>query len=158
METHMDESRKEIPMARGLLDYFPDALAAVARLSFLANDKHNPGEPMHWAKEKSNDHADCILRHMVDRGKWIVGEYKRPVRHSTAVAWRALAMLQMEIEGGRVTPPNVVKLRPDTPSREHTPLCDIDTISCGWPYCVDQEGGCESLHGPCMVPVTRRSL
>jgi hypothetical protein len=88
------KERKAIPMARGLLDYFPDALAAVAELSMIANEQHNPGEPMHWAKEKSTDHADCIIRHMVDRGK-IDNDGQR---HSTKLAWRALALLQTEIE------------------------------------------------------------
>ena len=87
--------RKAIPLARGLLDYFPDALAAVARLSQLANEKHNPGKPLHWSKEKSCDHADCIMRHLIDRGTI---DTDTGVRHSAAVAWRALALLQIEIE------------------------------------------------------------
>lgn len=86
--------RKAAPMARGLLDYFPDALYAVAELSRIGNEQHNPGEPLHWAKEKSTDEADCIIRHMIDRGKLDIDG----VRHSAKVAWRALAMLQREIE------------------------------------------------------------
>jgi dATP/dGTP diphosphohydrolase len=98
MLTSDSKSRKGIPMARGLLDYFPDALAAVARLSVLGNEKHNPGEPLHWSREKSSDHADCVIRHLVDRGKWDTESYSEPVRHSTEAAWRALANLQIEIE------------------------------------------------------------
>ena len=88
------KQRKAVPMARGLLDYFPDACAAVAELSRIGNDQHNPGQPMHWAREKSTDHADCIVRHLVDRGKTDTDG----VRHATKVAWRSLAMLQIEIE------------------------------------------------------------
>lgn len=91
------KERKAIPMATGLLDYFPDALASVAALSKVANEQHNPGQPMHWAKEKSTDHADTLIRHMVDRGKLDSDGQ----RHSTKVAWRALAMLQTEIEKER---------------------------------------------------------
>ena len=40
--------RKTYPMATGCLDYFPDALVAVARVSFVGNEQHNPGEPLHW--------------------------------------------------------------------------------------------------------------
>lgn len=87
------KARKAVPMARGLLDYFPHALADVANLSRVGNDQHNPGEPIHWAKEKSTDHADCILRHMTDRGTIDVDE----VRHTTKIAWRALALLEIEI-------------------------------------------------------------
>ena len=41
------EERKQFPIATGCLDYFPDALAAIAALSKLGNDKHNPGQPLH---------------------------------------------------------------------------------------------------------------
>jgi hypothetical protein len=87
--------RKDIPMARGLLDYFPDALAAIARHSKQGNDKHNPGQPLHWSREKSSDHADCILRHLAGRGGRDSADGSR---HSIGLAWRALALLQLEIE------------------------------------------------------------
>lgn len=86
--------RKNFPMAEGLLDYFPDALAAVAAVSKAGNDKHNPGQPMHHARGKSMDHADCIVRHLVDRG----GHGSDGMRHSASLAWRALALLQEELE------------------------------------------------------------
>lgn len=89
--------RKATPMARGLLDYFPDALMAVAQCSYITNEQHNPGEEMHWAREKSTDHADCIVRHLIDRGTMDTDG----VRHAAKVAWRALALLQTEIEGSR---------------------------------------------------------
>jgi hypothetical protein len=95
------KARKDIPMCRGLLDYFPDACAAVAELSFLANAKHNPGQEMHWSKDKSADHADCVVRHLVDRGKFDEVTPGNFVRHTTEVAWRALALLQTEIEEDR---------------------------------------------------------
>lgn len=87
-------ARKNAPIARGVLDYFPDALMAVAELSRIGNEQHNPGQPMHWARGKSTDHADCILRHLIDRGTVDTDG----VRHAAKVAWRALALLQTEIE------------------------------------------------------------
>lgn len=89
--------RKAIPLCTGVLDYFPDALIAVARVSFEGNKQHNPGEPLHWAKEKSTDHADCIMRHLVERGTLD----SDGTLHSAKTAWRALALLQIEIEEGR---------------------------------------------------------
>jgi hypothetical protein len=87
--------RKAIPLARGLLDYFPAALAAVAALSKAGNDKHNPGQPLHHSRGKSSDHADCIVRHLIDRG---TVDTEDGIRHSVKVAWRALALLQEELE------------------------------------------------------------
>jgi hypothetical protein len=87
-------SRKQCPIARGVLDYFPDALAAVANVSYVGNAQHNGNAPMHWAREKSTDHADCIVRHLIDRGKLDTDG----LRHTAKVAWRGLALLQEELE------------------------------------------------------------
>jgi hypothetical protein len=85
--------RKRFPLTTGLLDYFPDACAAVAEVSFKGNQKHNPGEPMHHARGKSMDHADCIMRHLTERGG-----FDGDIRHTAALAWRAMALLQEELE------------------------------------------------------------
>lgn len=86
--------RKELPIATGVIDYFPDALAAVAEVSFIGNQKHNPGEPLHWDRSKSTDEADALIRHFLERGSLD----SDGARHSAKVAWRALALLQKEIE------------------------------------------------------------
>lgn len=88
------QARKAVPLVSGCLDYFPDALAAVAELSRIGNEQHNPGEPLHWARSKSGDEADALVRHLMDRGTIDTDG----VRHSTKVAWRALASLQKELE------------------------------------------------------------
>jgi len=86
--------RKSAPIMSGVVDYFPLALEAVARVSKAGNDQHNPGQPLHWARGKSGDHADCIIRHLIERGSTdIDGQL-----HSAKAAWRALALLQEEIE------------------------------------------------------------
>ena len=94
------DKRKEIPLASGCLDYFPDALAAVAELSMEGNKKHNPGEPLHWERSKSTDEADCLMRHFLERGTVDTDG----IRHSVKVAWRALAMAQKEIEEAKGLP------------------------------------------------------
>lgn len=94
-------ARKGIPVTTGVLDYFPDAIAEIAEVSRIGNDKHNPGQPLHWSREKSDDHADCIGRHLLERGTidTVTG-----VRHSAQLAWRALALLQIEIEQAKEPP------------------------------------------------------
>lgn len=87
--------RKGMPLCTGLLDYFPAALAAVAKLSRAGSEKHNPGQPMQWSRAKSADHADCVVRHLVDRG---VINPETGMSHTVEVAWRALALLQEELE------------------------------------------------------------
>lgn len=88
------QQRKDKPIVRGCLDYFPAALLAVAELSRIGNEQHNPGEPMHHARGKSMDHADCIVRHLIDRGTMDTDG----ISHTVKVAWRALALLQEELE------------------------------------------------------------
>ena len=89
--------RKGLPITTGVLDYFPLAIAEVARVSKAGNDQHNPGQALHWDKTKSLDHADCIPRHLIDRGAFD----SDGMRHSAKLAWRALALLQTELEQAR---------------------------------------------------------
>lgn len=86
--------RKDTPITSGVLDYFPRAIAEVARCSKAGNDQHNPGQPLHWAKEKSTDHVDCIARHLIDRETYDTDG----VRHAAKLAWRALAYLETLLE------------------------------------------------------------
>lgn len=91
---HDAADRKAAPVVSGVIDYFPLAVAEIARISKAGNDQHNPGKPLQWARDKSNDHADCLLRHLIERGTLDTDGQ----RHSAKVAWRALAMLQTELE------------------------------------------------------------
>lgn len=93
--------RKNFALFRGCLRYFPAALAGVALTSKLGNDKHNPGQEMHHARAKSQDHGDCILRHLMDledlisamnKGENITKE--QILTEVNSMAWRALALSQ----------------------------------------------------------------
>jgi hypothetical protein len=86
--------RKRHPVASGVLDYFPDALVALARVSWQGNEQHHPGKPLHWDRAKSTDEADALMRHFLQRGTTDTDG----IRHTAKLAWRALAMLQKEIE------------------------------------------------------------
>lgn len=96
-------ARKEYPLFRGCLRYFPAALAGVAKTSKLGNDKHNPGEEIHHDREKSMDHGDCILRHLIDvedlqaaldRGDTTKTK-EEVLNEVNQMVWRALAFSQL---------------------------------------------------------------
>lgn len=92
--------RKTYPVYSGCLQYFPWALAQIAHHSFVSNEKHNPGLPLHHDRAKSDDEADALLRHLME------GDY-------VGMAWRALAILQKhgEANGAPIAPAarNVLK-------------------------------------------------
>jgi len=97
MSSHLPEdnqARKETPLYSGLMKYFPKALARVSHISYRGNEKHNPGEPLHWSRDKSNDHLDCCARHLLEAGT--LDAEGNP--HSAMLAWRALANLEIEEE------------------------------------------------------------
>lgn len=77
--------RKTYPMYSGLLQYFPAALAKVAHHSYIGNEKHNPGQPLHHDRAKSDDEPDALVRHLME------GDY-------VGCAWRALSLLQKDCE------------------------------------------------------------
>lgn len=86
------KARKAIPLCTGVLDFFPDALAWVARVSLAGRDQHHPGEPLEFRQGTSPDDADALMRHLAQRGT--LDNDQMP--HSAKVAWRALALLQRE--------------------------------------------------------------
>ena len=92
-------SRKSTPIYSGFLRYFPDAVAAVARLSFIGNEQHNPGTKMFWDRSKSGDELDALMRHLMKAGTLD----KDGVLHDVKVAWRAMANLQKVLESRKDT-------------------------------------------------------
>jgi hypothetical protein len=100
------KDRKEVPVWSGVLMYFPDVFPEVARVSKLGNDQHNPGEPLHWAREKSTDQMNTALRHMIDHG---AGNFRDTdgAYHLAKAIWRLCAELQLQIEKDR-TPPLLI--------------------------------------------------
>lgn len=94
--------RKNYPLYRGLLKYFPAALASVANVSKIGNDKHNPGQELHHARGKSADHEDCIIRHLMDVADLLAAKTRgEDIKDSalllevSQMAWRALAYSQL---------------------------------------------------------------
>jgi hypothetical protein len=86
--------RKKYPVATGVLDYFPDSIVALAELSQRGNDQHNLGQKLHWARGKSGDEDDTCIRHFLQRGTLDTDG----IRHTVKFVWRAMAILQKEIE------------------------------------------------------------
>ncbi len=117
-----DQERKDAPMYRGLLGYFPAALFEVAAHSLDSDRKHGgdkvPGAP-HWMRGASTDHEDTIVRHLIDAGpRRLVtkvltlmgfapkGSSALDARryHLRCAAWRALALLQEDCEAAGAQP------------------------------------------------------
>jgi hypothetical protein len=91
------QERKETPIYSGVIRYFPLALAAVARVSWRGNQQHNPGEPLHWAREKSTDQLDAAVRHLVDYSTGCKYDDDGEA-HLAKAMWRIGAQLQLDEE------------------------------------------------------------
>lgn len=97
---HSAKARKATPVASGVLAYFPDAIAEVAKVSFIGNEQHNPGEPLHWARGKSMDQLDAAVRHVMDYLKGDRRDDKGNLVLAQA-AWRILAQAQLDLEAAQ---------------------------------------------------------
>jgi len=140
------KERKEAPVYSGFIRYFPDAMIAVAQLSRIGNEQHNPGKPLHWDRSKSGDELDALTRHLIDAEGEDGPGHKVPmydtdnVLHATKVAWRAMANLQkmLEAQAAQAMPtitkgtqegPYVQTIHPFGNEPQFVPLEDkIDTI------------------------------
>ena len=79
---------KNEPVHTGCDAYFPHARRAISRVSVAGNNKHNPGEPLHWAVEKSTQHPDSAAGHMIDPYEI---DPESGEMHIAAAAWRVMA-------------------------------------------------------------------
>lgn len=94
-----DSLRKRIRAYQGFVKYFPDAIALVALLSLRANEQHNPGQPMHWAKDKSKDELDSLFNHMLDiASKGDLSQDADGMLDAIKVGWRGMANLQRVVD------------------------------------------------------------
>jgi hypothetical protein len=85
-----DDNREDYPLYDVLFGYFPAAMLMLAKWAKVGNDQHNAGEPLHWARDKSTDHTNKILRHLVDYDqKESNGFYE-----AVPLLWRAAALVQ----------------------------------------------------------------
>src|SRR5712671_1661436 len=88
------------PIWRGVLDYFPRAVRAVADLSAYGANKYS-WKGWEAVPDGINRYGDAMVRHIVKEaieGPWDVEiklDPKHPadIRHATQVAWNALARL-----------------------------------------------------------------
>lgn len=91
------DARNALPVWDGCIAYFPDCWAEIAKVSVLGNKQHGLGAKLYFARDISTDHANKVMRHMLDDEAGRVfdddGTY-----HLAKAAWRALAALQVRIE------------------------------------------------------------
>jgi len=91
------EERKLHPVFSGFLKYFPKAAMAVSAHSLKANEKHNPGAPLHWDRSKSTDEMDALVRHIIDKAGGMI-EDEDGLLVDVAIAWRGMANLEKVLE------------------------------------------------------------
>lgn len=158
------DQRKNTPMLSGCINYFLAAIAGVARHSKRSNAQHNPGEPMHWARGKSTDHAECIVRHLSDmqdieafmRRNQPAGRAYLPgdeivqtlLQEADALAWRALALSQELYEKYGDAPPSPASVLPKPERCEFSVdkgayMCELEK---------GHAGPCGSSQPPVLIP------
>lgn len=96
LREYTSDERKAMPVYSGALMYFPDAIAAVSRVSKKSNAKHNgPDAPLGWSRGKSTDQMDAATRHIMEPNAADADSGEIELAHA---AWRILAQLQLAEE------------------------------------------------------------
>jgi hypothetical protein len=95
------------PMMQGVLHYFPRALREVAMLSLFGANKY-AWKGWEQVDDGVNRYGDALIRHIL--AEQIDGLYDDQTKllHATAVAWNALARLELLLRQG------VSSTRPDS--------------------------------------------
>jgi len=92
------------PVFRGLLDYFPRAVEAVAEVSAIGARKYS------WKGWESvpdglNRYTDALARHLT--GLSIEGDFDKDTGalHRAQIAWNAMAALEIYLREAKANPP-----------------------------------------------------
>lgn len=127
------DARNALPIWDGVIAYFPDAWAEIAKVSVLGNKQHALGDKLRFARDVSTDHLNKVMRHCLDDE---AGQYQDTdgTYHLAKAAWRILAALQVRLEGPRVElePPKDANASWDIGSDfppAGTPVCDARWLS-----------------------------
>jgi hypothetical protein len=142
------KTRKQAPVYTGFMKYFPRAIFAIANLSYVANEQHNPGTETHWDKTKSKDNLDAQMRHVLDQALEEGGKDTDEILHLTKNAWRALAALEIYLENEELKAKSLDGCRPhETPDQRWLALTLAKFTNVGFevipvPYGWEVESGC----------------
>jgi hypothetical protein len=110
------DARNALPIWDGLMMYFPDVWAEVAKVSVLGNKQHNLGSKLFWNREVSTDHLNMAK-----------------------AVWRACAELQLAIEAYRLSETSTKRQWRDSvwyPSGASSRVC----LHCGWMHWYHKDG------------------
>jgi hypothetical protein len=155
--------RKAIPVADFLREYFPLAIIAMTRHSVKANEKHNPGQALHWSRHKSSDHANCIVRHQMESDGFATDPDTGELIE-VAVAWRACAQAQIAEENrimreaARENIEKMIRLSErdaDAKPATYDPACTAPGCElCSAPDDLAEAGGACNAGSPSLLPQT----
>lgn len=132
------EARKQTPVASGVLAYFPHSTAEVAKVSYIGNDQHNPGQPLHWAREKSTDQMDAAARHIMEYLEHRRLHPEIPVPRDekgnallAQAIWRLNAQNELDIERARRGGPVDASIPEEEGGMAYNPVVDA-IVPGGW--------------------------
>ena len=115
------KERKRVPLSQ-VFSYFESALIGLAQVIEAGKVQH---QTIGWARDKSTDHPDALLRHLIDRDSVDVDG----IPHVDKVLWRAAALSQEwhEKNGARLAPASVFS-EPKVESKQ------LELPFTGYPY------------------------
>lgn len=136
-----DAERKALPIGDALL-YFPLAFMAFAEVCKIANEQHNPGQSMHWARGKSKDQLNTNIRHIFDDalglekdpadGCWMLAKSLFRVGAALEIKMEAAAARDEKVFTGRVIDkPMTVTEVPESKLGQMSP-CRIGGVPQPW--------------------------
>lgn len=88
------DDRGKAPIYRGVLSYFPNAVAEVATVSDFGATKYAWNGWLH-VPNGIDRYSDALVRHLAQEGAGEIYDPESGLRHASHVAWGALARLEL---------------------------------------------------------------
>lgn len=129
------------PVFQGVFNYFPRALMSVGDLSGLGAAKYSWGG---WVtvSDGVNRYTNALGRHLLKESKGEVIDPETNLMHATAVAWNALARLEMMLREAE----RPVEIKPYTDYEGVSAKLLKERLKIDGPYCEDCDRLAEWQH------------
>lgn len=144
------KARKQLQLWTFLMEYFPRTFLSVVEAARKGNEQHNPGEPLHWSREKSADQMNAAFNHLFDYGTGSKIDTDG-ARHLAKAIWRLSA--QNELDEEREAEPTRAEIMAEV-RRGVPPQSDTNQIL-GIPLCGGKPPAPTEANGSFEVAIVR---
>ena len=88
----------KLPIGRGFMDYFPNAIEGIAEVSQFGYDKYGAWGGWRDVPDAYGRYKDALMRHLTAAAAGEMADPESGLQHLAHAAWNILALIELSVE------------------------------------------------------------